>query len=120
MIGQATKRETIPSPLGALLPITYQVHSLSQYFILPITFQFPKGTHKSIIENTSFIPFHLTFFQKLRKCVNWIVASPLTSYAFVTVKGVPVVMYLRDSIFFRQYFFLDSIFFLYVNSFKFE
>ena len=92
MIGQATKRETIPSPLGALLPITYQ---------------YPKGTHKSIIENTSFIPFYLTFFQKLQKCVNWIVASPLFPFTFMTVKGAAVVLYLRDNL-----FFLDSIFFL--------
>ena len=84
MIGQATKRESSPSPLGALLPIT---------------FQYPKGTHKSIIENTSFIPFYLTFFQKLRKCVNWIVASPLTPYAPMTVKGVTVVMCIRDNLF---------------------
>ena len=70
MIGQATKRETIPSPLGALLPITYQVHSLSQYFILPITFQFP------MIFKDNIPHIHLTFFQKLRKCVNGIVAIP--------------------------------------------
>ena len=53
MIGQATKRESPPSPLGALLPIT---------------FQYPKGTHKSIIENTSFIfPNTFDIFSKTTK-----------------------------------------------------
>ena len=63
MIGQATKRETIPSPLGALLPITYQVYSLSQYFILPITFQFPM-----IFKDNIYIPTHsFDIFSKTTK-----------------------------------------------------
>lgn len=35
MIGQATKRETLPSPLGALLPITVQVPYCFQKIFSP-------------------------------------------------------------------------------------
>ena len=83
MIGQATKREIIPSPLGALLPITYQ---------------YPKGTHKSIIENTSFIPFHLTFFQKLQKCVNESVGYICILFTRIAVKGRTVVLCIVESL----------------------
>lgn len=92
MIGQATKRETIPSPLGALLPITYQVYSLSQYFILPITYQVPM----IFKDNTPHI--HLTFFQKLRKCVNEIVALSRSPFTRTAVKGVTVVICIVESL----------------------
>ena len=93
------------------MPITYQVYSLSQYFILPITFQFPTIFKDNIPH------IHLTFFQKLRKCVNWIVTSPLSPFAFVAVKGVAVVVYLRDTSFFL--FFLFFLFFCFCIFFVF-
>ena len=78
----------ITSPLGALLPIT---------------FQYPKGTHKSIIENTSFISpnplTHLTFFQKLRKCVNRIVGYICIPFTGIAVKGATVVLCIVESLF---------------------
>ena len=78
MIGQATKREIPTSPLGALLPITFQA---------PI----------SIKVISSLLPIHLTFFQKLQKCVNEIVGLKKPLYACIAVKGVTVVICIGKS-----------------------
>ena len=94
MIGQATKREIPTSPLGALLPITVQSPCSSQYFILPITFQFPL-LRKENINNS---PNHLTFFQKLQKCVNRRVAPKKPLYACIAVKGRTVVVCIEESL----------------------
>ena len=72
MIGQATKRETLPSPLGALLPITFQTTSSS----------FP----------------YLIFFQKLQNCVNRRVAPKKPLYACIAVKVGTVVKCIEESI----------------------
>lgn len=74
------------------MPITYQVYSLSQYFILPITYQVP------MIFKDNIPHIHLTFFQKLRKFVNGIVAFLAPLYARTVVKGVTVVVCIVESL----------------------
>jgi hypothetical protein len=79
VIGKATKRESPPSPLGALLPITFQFPLLRK-------------------ENINNSPIHLTFFQKLRKCVNERVGYICILYTRIAVKGRTVVRCIGESI----------------------
>ena len=85
MIGQALKRETLPSPLGALLPIT---------------FQYPKGTHKSIIENTSFIsPNSFDIFSKTTKvCKPDNRVHLYTVHRYDSQRGYSSIVYSRISL----------------------
>ena len=91
MIGQATKREIPTSPLGALLPITFRVPML----------------RKETINNS---PFHLTFFQKLRKCVNRRVGQSKPLYACIAVKGRTVVVCIGESIYLLYVYFFILVF----------